>query len=158
MPHFHRRVNEPLGMIHTSGIWCMRLRQTVVVKNRNFTNFPHSTTFHCRRMRHSHAARVNDAFLLLFSFFSNTNVTEKTVGVSGIRTRIVWVEGEHADHLTTTTAHHPFRLLSKFENPNSFVVVVNYFLTLNHLQVAISADSDNLISDRVDCKNKNLLT
>ena len=38
----------------------------------------------------------------LFSFFSNTNGTEKTVGFSGIRTKIVGVEGEHADHLTTT--------------------------------------------------------
>ena len=29
----------------------------------------------------------------------------KIVDLSGIRTRIVGVEGEHADHLTTTTAH-----------------------------------------------------
>ena len=36
----------------------------------------------------------------LFSFFSNTN----TVDVSGIQTRIVGVEGEHADHLTTSKA------------------------------------------------------
>ena len=28
----------------------------------------------------------------------------KTVGVSRIQTRIVGLEGEHADHLTTTTA------------------------------------------------------
>ena len=42
--------------------------------------------------------------LRLFSFFSNTNFTEKTVDVCGIRTQIVGVEGEHADHLTTTTA------------------------------------------------------
>ena len=41
----------------------------------------------------------------VFSFFSNTNFTEKIVGFSGFRTRIVGVEGEHADHLTTTTAH-----------------------------------------------------
>ena len=40
----------------------------------------------------------------LFSLFSNTNFTEKTVGVNGIRTRIVGIEGEHTDHLTTTTA------------------------------------------------------
>ena len=37
-------------------------------------------------------------------FFPNTNFTEKTVGFSGIQTRIVKVEGEHADHLTTATA------------------------------------------------------
>ena len=40
--------------------------------------------------------------LFVFLFFSNTNFTEKTVDVSGIRTRIVGLEGKHADHLTTT--------------------------------------------------------
>ena len=40
----------------------------------------------------------------LFSFFSNTNFTEKSQGISEIRNRIVKVEGEHADYLTTTTA------------------------------------------------------
>ena len=42
-------------------------------------------------------------FFVYFRFFKHNN-TEKTVGFSGIRTRIVGVEGEHADHLTTTTA------------------------------------------------------
>ena len=42
---------------------------------------------------------TNPCLFLFFSFFSNTNFTEKTVGFSGIRE-----EGEHADHLTTTTA------------------------------------------------------
>ena len=42
--------------------------------------------------------------LLLFSFFSNTNFIEKTVGFSRIQTWIVGAEGEHADHSTTTTA------------------------------------------------------
>ena len=47
----------------------------------------------------------------LLLFFSNTNFTEKTVGVSGTRTRIVGVEGEHAEHLTTaTTAPSPYSL------------------------------------------------
>ena len=40
-------------------------------------------------------------FLFIFVFFSNTNFIEKTVGFSGIRTRIVGLEGEHADRLTT---------------------------------------------------------
>ena len=40
----------------------------------------------------------------LFSFFSNTNFTEKTVGVSWIRTQIIRLKGEHADPLITTTA------------------------------------------------------
>ena len=49
----------------------------------------------------------------LFSFFSNTKFTEKTVGVSRIRTRIVGVRGEFADQLTTTTALRlPFYLMS----------------------------------------------
>ena len=43
--------------------------------------------------------------MALFFVFSNTNCIEKTAGVSGIRTRIVGVEGEHADHFTITTAH-----------------------------------------------------
>ena len=44
------------------------------------------------------------ASFCLFSFFSNTKFTEKTVGVSGIQSWIVGEEGEHADHLTTTSA------------------------------------------------------
>ena len=37
----------------------------------------------------------------LFSFFSNTKFTEKTVGVSGVQTRIVGVEGEHVNDLAS---------------------------------------------------------
>ena len=48
----------------------------------------------------------------LFSFFLRTNFKEKTVGYSGIRTRMVGVEGEHADHLTTTAAQLLSTLLS----------------------------------------------
>ena len=48
---------------------------------------------------------ANPGLFCLFSLFSNTNFTEKTVDVSKIRTRIDGVEVEHADHLTTTTAH-----------------------------------------------------
>ena len=39
-----------------------------------------------------------------FRFIQTQILQKKTVGVSKIRTRIVGVEGEHADHLTTTTA------------------------------------------------------
>ena len=42
------------------------------------------------------------ASFCLFLFFSN-NFQNKTEDFSGIRPRIVGVEGEHADHLTTTT-------------------------------------------------------
>ena len=44
----------------------------------------------------------------LFLFFSNTIFTEITVGFSGIRTLIIIVEGKHADHLTTSTAHRHY--------------------------------------------------
>ena len=42
---------------------------------------------------------------LYFCSFQTQILQKKTVGFSGIRTRIVGVEYEHADHLTTTTAH-----------------------------------------------------
>ena len=48
---------------------------------------------------------LNKVSFYLFSVFSNTNFTELTAGVSRIRTWIVRVQGKHADHLTTTTAH-----------------------------------------------------
>ena len=51
-------------------------------------------------------------------FFSDRNFTVKTAGLSGIRTRIVRVEGEHADHLTATTA--PPYLKLKEQNKFSF--------------------------------------
>ena len=41
--------------------------------------------------------------LVNFSSFQK-QILQKTVGFSGIQTQIVGVEGEHADHLTTTTA------------------------------------------------------
>ena len=46
----------------------------------------------------------------LFVYFRSfqTQYDRKTVGVSRIRTRNVGVEGEHADHLTTTTAQENF--------------------------------------------------
>ena len=43
------------------------------------------------------------SFLFIFVLFKH-NITEKTVGFREIRTRMVGVEGEYADHLTTTTA------------------------------------------------------
>ena len=40
-----------------------------------------------------------------FRSFQTLNFTEKNVSISRIRTRIVGVEGEDSDHLTTTTAN-----------------------------------------------------
>ena len=45
---------------------------------------------------------IPDLFLLHIYFFSNNFKILLTL--SGIRTQIVGVEGEHADHLTTSTA------------------------------------------------------
>ena len=42
-------------------------------------------------------------FLFIFILFKH-KFYRKTAGINGIQTRIVRVEGEHADHLTTTTA------------------------------------------------------
>ena len=41
-----------------------------------------------------------------FRSFQTKILQKKALGFSGIRTRIVGVEGEHADHLTTTTAQN----------------------------------------------------
>ena len=40
----------------------------------------------------------------LFLFFSNTDFIEIIVSSSGIQTRIVGIEGKHANHLTTAMA------------------------------------------------------
>ena len=50
--------------------------------------------------------------LFIFSLFKQ-NSYRKIVAVSGIRTRIVGVEGKHPDNLTTTTAQTVFILMSK---------------------------------------------
>ena len=44
---------------------------------------------------------IHGLFLIIFCSFQTIDRI-KTVDFSGIRTRIVGVEGEHADHLTTT--------------------------------------------------------
>ena len=45
------------------------------------------------------------SLFVYFRSFQTQILQKKTVGVSRIRTWIVRVEGEHADHLTTTTTH-----------------------------------------------------
>ena len=71
----------------------------------------------------------------LFSSFSN-NFQNKTVDFSGIRTRVVWLEGEHADH--ADHHHHGLR--------------ANHFLSLHSLLSFrhFTENNDNLlpISDR----------
>ena len=47
---------------------------------------------------------ANPGLFLFFFVLFNNNFTEKIVDFSGNRTWIVGVEGEHADHQTTTTA------------------------------------------------------
>ena len=51
--------------------------------------------FYQRAQSNTNETQLKRLFIL---FFSNTNFTEKMFGFSGIRTRIVGVEGEHADH------------------------------------------------------------
>ena len=46
----------------------------------------------------------NPSSFCLFSFFSNTNFTENNCTLRRIPNRIVEIEFDHADHLTTTTA------------------------------------------------------
>ena len=52
------------------------------------------------------------ASFYLFSFFIKLFLHNKIVIFSGIRTRIVAVDGEHADQLTTTTV--PLTYVSSF--------------------------------------------
>ena len=48
--------------------------------------------------------------LFIFILFKH-KLCIKTVGISGIWTRIVGVEGEHADHLTITSAQCSYDML-----------------------------------------------
>ena len=68
-------------------IWIHKLTQTTSASNDFLTNGPPRPLF------------------VYFSSFRTQILQKNNVGVSGIRTRIVRVEGEHPDHLTTTTAH-----------------------------------------------------
>ena len=78
-------------------------------------NLEVEATFHSwrRDQRCAQAAGHPGLFFVYFRSFQTINRI-KTVNFSGIRTRIVRIEGEHADHLTTTTppAMEIFRLLS----------------------------------------------
>ena len=58
----------------------------------------------CECLEQSFLNGPSSASFCIFSFLSVTNFAEKTVGFSRIQTRIVRVEDEHADHLTTTSA------------------------------------------------------
>ena len=59
--------------------------------------------------------QLRPLYLFIFVRFKQ-NFYIKTVGFSGIQTRIVGVEGEHVDHLPTTTAQSDLELLPQ---PNS---------------------------------------
>ena len=52
-------------------------------------------------------------------------IFRKTVGVSGNRTRIVRVEGEHADHLTNTSSLSPFSISMLYSGSNIWNVIEN---------------------------------
>ena len=57
------------------------------------------------------------AFLFIFVLFQR-NFYSKNVGFSGSRTRIVGVQGEHADHLSTTTICTYFATLKFYNTGN----------------------------------------
>ena len=57
------------------------------------------------------------ASFCLFSFFSNF-LQKKSFNFSGIRTRIIGVEDEHADHLTTNTAQRFLSFQNLVKLPN----------------------------------------
>ena len=62
------------------------------------------------------------ASFYLCLFFSNTYLTEeKTVGFSGIRTRIVEVGGKHAEHLTTNTSPLGLKVCKLFQRLPGFI-------------------------------------
>ena len=55
--------------------------------------------------------------LVYFCSFQTQILQKNTVGFGGIQIRIIGVEGEHADHLTTTKARMHFCLpISFFKN------------------------------------------
>ena len=72
-------------------------------------------------------------FLFIFVLFKH-NLYRKTVGVSGIRTRIVGVEGEHADHLTTTTALIIFTFLMRTKHQENLSKFNKFWQNLDFLQ------------------------
>ena len=68
------------------------------------------------------------ASFLLFLFFATT-IYGKIVGFSGIRTQIVQGEGEHTDHLTTTTALKMYQLqleAASVTRPGNFLTLGNF--------------------------------
>ena len=87
-------------------------------------------------------------FLFIFVLFKQKFYI-KTVGVSGIQTRIVGVEGEHADHFTTTTAKYltflPSWTYSRYEEFMLFLSCNEVVLGVISLEkILLSAESKYL--------------
>ena len=70
--------------------------------------------------------------LFVYFRFSNTNFEEKSVDVSRIRTQIIRVEGEHADHLTTTVGTHIRNDVFKAPLPPKWLLLGSPMLTDPH--------------------------
>ena len=64
--------------------------------------------------------------------FSHNFYRKNCLGISGIRTRIVGVEGKHTDHLTTPTVFLRLKLLATVSYSNLVVC----FATLRRLDLA----------------------
>ena len=81
---------------------------SIVFPGASVTRFVHFYIVHFIKIRPTPAS------FCLISFFSNTILQKNLIG---IRTQIVGVEGEHADHLTTTTAQdRSFYIWQNFES------------------------------------------
>ena len=60
-----------------------------------------------------------------FKYYKTQILQKKTEGFSRIRTRIVRVEGDHADHLTTTTAQLNILWFNKqFDSKAVFTIII----------------------------------
>ena len=93
----------------------------------------------------------------LFLFIFVLHYYIKTVGFRAIWTRIVGVEGEHADHLTTTTAHQ-IRILQI-----SFIIIEKFVTQNVRFDVRSGASSQSRVKIKLfpfpikkDDKNKSL--
>ena len=79
--------------------------------------------------KHFFKKRSKPGHLLLFSFFSKTNL-QKNVTFTGVQTGIVGVEGEHADHLTATTSAHLANVLAEDKHLKTFISLLNFYACL----------------------------
>ena len=86
-----------------------------------------------------HKWTIHVPFFVYFYPFQTISMN-KNCRLSGIRTRIVLVEGEHADHLTTTTAYSFFYTIV-FSIVKRYLFIIKFCrrMELNHRPLASEA-------------------